>query len=310
MVIGMEGALPQITAAIPSPAALPESIKAALPTLTVMLVNGGLDLLAAIIILAAGWTLARWLAGWTHNFLTHATHVDETLKPLLVNFVRYGVLAVTLVAVLSQFGVQTTSLIALLGATGIAIGLALQGTLSNVASGVMLLFLRPFRVLEKIVITGITGTVQEIGLFRTVLVTDDGLYVSIPNSNIFSGVIINASRQPTRRTDFSVDIDRDADIDAARKVMLDAIAGDEHVLRNPAPRVVVDDLDGTKVLLTLQAWVSNRDFTLVQSDLRIKVRRALSEGSFSPPIPVPAPAVAPWAPPPEKPEEKQAAKPN
>src|SRR5581483_2260443 len=163
--------IPTLPTSLPAAAAVPESIKAALPALTVMLVNGALNLIAASLILAAGWTVARWLGRWTHNFLTHATHVDETLKPLLVNFVRYAVLGVTLVTVVSQFGVQTTSLITLLGATGIAVGLALQGTLSNVASGVMLLFLRPFRVLEKIVITGITGTVQEIGLFRTVLVT-------------------------------------------------------------------------------------------------------------------------------------------
>src|SRR5581483_8415536 len=175
---------------------------------------------------------------------------------------------------------------------------------------VMLLFLRPFRVLEKIVITGITGTVQEIGLFRTVLVTDDGLFVSVPNSNIFSGVIINASRPPTRRTGFSVDIDRDADIECAKRTMLDAISTDEHVLRNPAPRVVVDQLSGSQVVLTLQAWVSNRDFTLIQSDLRLKVRRALSEAGFSPPIPVPAPAVAPWSPPAEKAEEKKSSRPN
>jgi small conductance mechanosensitive channel len=290
---------PALPVTLPSAATMPETIKAALPALTVMLVNGALAFLAAILILAVGWTIARWAGRWTHNAIRHVHYVDDTLKPLISNGVFYGVLAITIVAVLGQFGVQTTSLIAVLGAAGLAIGLALQGTLSNVASGVMLLFLRPFRVLEKIVVTGITGTVREIGLFRTEMVTDDGLFVSIPNSSIFSGIIINASREPTRRTDFSVDIDRDADIPGAERAVLDALARDERVLRNPPARVVVDNLNGPQVLLTVQAWVANHDFTQVQSELRLLTRRALNEASVSPPVPVPAPAVAPWTPPQE-----------
>ena len=121
---------------------------------------------------------------------------------------RYGILAITIVAVLGQFGVQTTILIAILGAAGLAIGLALQGTLSNVASGVMLLFLRPFRVYRKNQDRDALGTVREIGLFRTVIVTDDGIYVSIPNATIFSATITNVSREPTRRTNFTVEVDR------------------------------------------------------------------------------------------------------
>lgn len=300
-----------LPATLPNVAAVPGDVRQALPALTVMLVNGGINILIAVIILAGGWALARWLARWVKKMLARSSHMDETLKPLVVDIVHYAVIAVTLVLVLSQFGIQTTSLIALLGATGIAVGLALQGTLSNVAAGMMLLFLRPFRVTEKIVVTGITGTVHEIGLFQTQLVTDDGLFVALPNSMLFSGIIINASRQPTRRTDFSVDIDRDADIEGARTAILEAVSRDARVLKTPEPRVVVDNLDGPKVVLTLQAWVPNHDFTLTQSDLRLLVRRTLTNAAFSPPVPVPAPAVAPWQPPPEKQEQdKQAAKPN
>lgn len=300
-----------IPTSLPNVAAMPNEVREALPSLTVMLVHGGMNILIAIVILVAGWSLSRWLARWMRRLLLHSTHIDETLKPLAVHLVRYAVLAVTLVVVLGQFGVQTTSLIALVGAAGLAVGLALQGTLSNVASGVMLLFLRPFRVTEKIVVNGITGTVHEIGLFQTELITDDGLYVVMPNSSLFSGTVINASRQPTRRTDFSVDIDRGADIDAARSAIVEAVSRDPRVLKTPAPRVVVDNLSGSQVLLTLQAWVPNHDFTVTQSDLRIMVRRTLTEAGHSPPIPVPAPAVAPWHPPEEKHEEKQpAGKPN
>ncbi len=299
-----------IPTTLPNVAAVPGDVRQALPTLTVMVVNGGINILIAIVILAAGWALARWLSRWVKRVLARSSHMDETLKPLVVDFVHYAVIAVTLVLVLSQFGIQTTSLIALLGATGLAVGLALQGTLSNVAAGMMLLFLRPFRVTEKIVASGITGTVHEIGLFQTQLVTDDGLYVVLPNSMLFSGIIINASRQPTRRTDFSFDIDRDADIEAVRREILDALARDARVLKTPEPRVVVDNLDGPKVLLTLQAWVPNHDFTVTQSDLRLLVRRTLTHAAVSPPVPVPPPAVAPWQPPPDKEQKKEAAKPN
>ena len=115
-----------------------------------MVANGAVNFLIAILILIAGWVVARGFARWLRGLLSHNSHVDDTLKPLIINFARYSVIGLTLVAVLGQFGVQTTSLIALLGATGLAIGLALQGTLANVASGVMLLFLRPFRVNENI----------------------------------------------------------------------------------------------------------------------------------------------------------------
>jgi small conductance mechanosensitive channel len=298
-----------IPTVLPNVAAMPGDVRQALPALTVMLVNGGINILIAIVILVAGWALSRWLARWVGRILSRSTHVDETLKPLAVDFVRYAVLGVTLVAVLSQFGVQTTSLIALLGATGLAIGLALQGTLSNVAAGVMLLFLRPFRVGETITVNNITGTVHEIGLFQTELVTPDGLYVAMPNSMLFSGVVINTSRMPTRRADVSVDIDRNADINAARAAVLDVAKRDPRVLRDPAPQVVVDSLSGPQVGLTLLAWTRNADFGHALVDLRIAVRQTLTEAGFSPPIPVlPAP-VQPWQGPEQK-HDQETSKPN
>ena len=292
-------AVPALPVTLPSAATMPATMKAALPALTVMMVDGAKDLLIATLILIAGWTLSRWLGRWLHGVLDRTHYIDETLKPLIANFAAYGVLALTIVAVLGQFGVQTTSLIALLGAAGLAVGLALQGTLSNVASGVMLLVLRPFRVYEKIKIGDATGTVREIGLFRTAMVTDDGLFVSIPNSTIFSGTIINISRESSRRTGFTIDIDHSVDIAEARKVILNALANDKRVLRTPEPDVQVDDLSGAANVLSVQAWVSNRDFVGQQSALRAVVRKALHDAGISPPIPIPAPAVAPWSPPAE-----------
>ena len=306
--MNITGALPS---AIPAVAALPADVKSAIPALTVMLVNGGVTILIAILILVAGWVLANWMGRWAHDLVGRSHYIDDTLKPLVYSFARYAVLAITIVAVLSQFGVQTTSLIALLGAAGLAIGLALQGTLSNVASGVMLLILRPFRVYDKIKIADATGTVREIGLFRTDMVTDEGNYISIPNATIFSGTIVNVSRETTRRTNFSVEIDRAEDLDRVEKAILECLARDPRVLKSPSARVDIDTLGPISTTLTVQAWLQNNNFLATVSDLKKRVRQALQAGEVAAPIPVPPPAVAPWQPPAEqKPDENRTNKPN
>lgn len=286
-----------LPAALPSVAAVQGNVKGALPALTVMAVDGAFNFLIAVLILIAGWMVARWMGRWLHDVVERSRLIDETLKPLLVNGVRYAILAVTVVAVLSQFGVQTTSLIALLGAAGLAVGLALQGTLSNVASGVMLLVLRPFRVFEKIKVADATGRVREIGLFRTEIVTDDGNFVSIPNATIFSGTIVNVSREKNRRTNFTVEIDRAENIDAMQKTILECLALDRRILKTPAPTVEVETLGPISTTLTVQVWLENRDFGAVLSDLKKRVRHALQGSEISAPVPVAPPAVAPWTPP-------------
>jgi small conductance mechanosensitive channel len=307
----MMAAIPlALPARLPSIEALPGDVKNAVPTLTEMTIHGGLNVLIAIVILIAGWIVSRWLSRWLQAVFQHSHHIDETLKPLVINFSRYGVIAITLVVVLGQFGVQTTSLIALLGAAGLAIGLALQGTMSNVASGVMLLILRPYRVADRITAGNITGTVHEIGLFHTELITNDGVFVAMPNSVIFSGTIINLSREPLRRTSFQVDIDRESDIAAAQGAILGAMARDARVLKQPAPAVWVDALGGPQVMLSVHVWLMNSDFQMVESDLKILVRRTLNEAGFGPPVPVPPPAVAPWTPPAEQDPKSQTKKPN
>ena len=299
---------------LPSIEALPADVKNAVPALTEMTVHGGVNILIAIVMLIAGWVASRWVARWLRALFQHSHHVDETLKPLMINFARYGVIAITLVVVLGQFGVQTTSLIALLGAAGLAVGLALQGTMSNVASGVMLLLLRPYRVSDRITAgTGagaVTGSVQEIGLFHTELITNDGVFVAMPNSVIFSGTIINLSREPLRRTNFQVDIDREADVASAQRAILEATSRDARVLKQPAPQVLVDTLSGTQVLLNVHVWVMNSNFLAVESDLRLLVRRTLNEAGFSPPVPMAPPSVAPWTPPGEQKQDNQPNKPN
>jgi small conductance mechanosensitive channel len=271
---------------LPAAAELPASIKAAMPALTVMLVNAALAFLAGTLILIIGWTLSRWVGRWLRDAMRNLPMIDPTLKPLIASLVRYAILAVTLVAVMGQFGIQTTSFIALVGAAGLAVGLALQGTLSNVASGVMLLGLRPFRAYDKVKVMDIVGTVDEIGLFRTILLTDDGVYISIPNASIFSATISNYSRQRTRRADFTVDIDHGDDIGAAQAAILAMLKADSRVLAEPEPVVEVEALNGISTLLSVQAWVTNKDFGGVRSDLRRQVRGTLEKAGIRPPVPL------------------------
>ena len=282
---------------------MPGNVKDALPALTVMMVDGAINFLIAVLILASGWMVARWLGRWLQDMLARIHYVDDTLKPLIVNFARYAVLAITVVAVLSQFGVQTTSLIAILGAAGLAVGLALQGTLSNVASGVMLLILRPFRVYEKIKAGDVAGTVREIGLFRTEIVTDDGMFVSIPNATIFAGTIVNTSRERNRRASFTVEVDRAENVDRVEKTILDTLGREVRVLKTPPPSVEVEALGPLSTTLTVQAWVQNRDFGGALSSVKKRVRHALQDAEIAAPVPVRAPAVAPWTPEPEEDEE-------
>lgn len=264
-----------VPAALAEAATVPGAIKAALPALTVALFNGAINVLLAVLILAVGWTIAHWLSGWLRKVLARSNHIDETIKPLLVKSVNYVVLAITLVAVLSQFGVQTTSVIALLGAAGLAIGLALQGALSNVASGVMLLVLRPFRVGDYVVVAGNTGgTVREIGLFNTVLITPDMVYIAVPNSQIFGGAITNYTREETRRINIVVGIDYEDDIDKAQAILLDIMNSDERVLKVPAPVAPVNELASSSVNLIARCFVLNTQYWDIFFDMQkaIKVR--------------------------------------
>ena len=250
-----------------------------------LLVSGGVNLTAAILILIAGWTAASWLASWLRRVLVRAEHFDTTLKPIAVSLVRYSVMAITLLAVLNRFGVQTTSLIAVVGAAGLAVGLAIQGTLSNVAAGVMLLLLRPFRVGDYIDIGGTGCTVREIGLFSTELVSADQVYISMPNAQIFGGTIVNYSREPTRRINFSVGIDYSDDITAAQEIVMKVMAADSRVLRYPAPLAPVGALGASSVDIIVRCWVCNSDYWDVQFDLQKAVKLALDAGGITIPFP-------------------------
>jgi len=155
-------------------------------TITELATVYAIDVVGALAILIMGWIVAGWAGGKTRSLLMKSSNVDDTLAPFLSNVVRYTILALVVVAVLAQFGIQTASIIAVLGTVGLAVGLALQGTLSHFAAGVVLLILRPFRIGETIDAGGTVGNVQEIGLFATILKTADGLFVYIPNGQLLN----------------------------------------------------------------------------------------------------------------------------
>ena len=248
-------------------------------------VEYGVDIAGAIVLLVVGWTVAGWIRRVIRRTLDSVPVLDETLKPLIANLVRYAVLIFVLIAVLNQFGVQTTSIIAVLAATGLAIGLALQGMLANVASGVMLLFLRPFNVGEYVEAGGIAGTVAEIGLFNTEIKTSAGPGLVVPNSKIWDGPITNFSRNPTRRFDIAVGIGYGDDIDGAMALLKGLLTGDDRVLDDPEPLVVVQELGDSAVIINLRAWTRSGDYGATVWDLNKEIITELQATGYSIPFP-------------------------
>jgi small conductance mechanosensitive channel len=226
------------------------------------------SLAGAIILLIAGWIVAGTAETWFYRSLGAGNRLDETVRRFLSKALRYAILVIVLVAVLAQFGVQTASIIAALGAAGLAIGLALQGTLQNVAAGIMLIVLRPFKVGEFVAAGSLMGTVVEIGLFMTELKTVDGLFLAVPNSQLWSSAITNYSRHEIRRNDLAVGIGYGDDIAKAESVM-----------------TFVAELGDSSVVVTLRYWTATSDWWATSRDLTKEVKLALDESGISIPFP-------------------------
>jgi small conductance mechanosensitive channel len=216
--------------------------------------------LGATAILVAGW----WAAGRAGRVAGFAVErspgLDDTLKPLVVSLVKNALRIATVMAALANFGVETSSLLAVFGAAGLAIGLALQGTLSNVAAGVMLLLLRPFRVADLILVQGHTGVVGRIGLFTTELTTADNLYVSLPNGSVWGAAIVNYSRHPMRRIDLTVGIDYGDDVDLAIRIAIEVLLAQPEIAREPAPMAAVRALGESSVDLAVRGFVNQENY--------------------------------------------------
>lgn len=262
-----------------------EKIMALLVDSKALIISYGMSLLGAIILLVAGWIIAGWIQRAVRRLLDRSTVFDDTLKPLISSIARYSVLVFVLIAVLAQFGVQTASIIAVLGAAGLAIGLALQGTLANIAAGVMLLVLRPLKVGEFIDAEGISGTVSEVGLFTTLMVTADGIFISVPNGQLWNRTIRNYTRLPTRRIDLPVGISYEDEIDKGMAVMQRLIVAEVRILKKPAPQVMVTQLGDNAVTLNIRVWTKRDDYWNVLYDMTRAVKNAFDVEGISIPFP-------------------------
>jgi len=245
-----------------------------------------LSLVSAFVLLIAGYIVSNWAARSVRARLSEAERFDATLTPVIAQVTRYVILGFTLVLVLAQFGVQTASLIAVIGAAGLAIGLALQGTLQNVAAGLMLLILRPFQVGDWIEAGGKSGTAEEIGLFMTRLKDFEGLFIAVPNSKIWADTIVNHSRNPHRRVVLEAGISYDDDIDRAREVLREMVEGDKRVLRRPDPPVVIVSGYGDSAInLQIRAWTRNADYWQLRFDMTRAIKYALDDARVTIPYP-------------------------
>ena len=242
------------------------------------------QLLAGILTLIIGF----WLAGRAGRLIVESLNkidrLDNTVVPLLGALVRYAGMTLTLVVALGKFGVETTSIIAVLGAAGLAIGLALQGTLSNVAAGLMLVFLRPFKIGDWIEAAGMSGSVREIGLFTTVIDTFDNVFISVPNSSIWSSSIVNHSRYKTRRLDLDIGIDYSSDLDKVEAAIM-SLTNDPRVLKDPEPRFIVVSYDDSAITIRLRVHSSYTDFFDLGHDLRRQLKTALDNHGIGIPFP-------------------------
>jgi small conductance mechanosensitive channel len=261
----------------PQPTEIFVAIRAAIAQAGALLVQYSFSIVGAFVLLTVGWIAARYLHRWALSGMQRIHGFDVTLAHFLANVIRYAVLVMVVVAVLGQFGVQTASILAALGAAGLAIGLALQGTLQNIAAGIMLLILRPFRLGETIEAGNVSGTVQEIGLFATELRTGDGLYLIAPNSTLWNTPVKNFSRLPNRGLSLSIVVPVDTDVRQADTVLRGIASRDQRVMTNPAPSVGVSEVTQDTLKLTLSVWTANSDYGSVSQNLAKSAKIALDQ---------------------------------
>lgn len=233
-------------------------------------------LIAATAVLVAGWYLSKLAAHAIKGLLPLAYGVDKNFAPLLSQAARYGIIIFAVVTALNLFGVSSASILTVLGAAGLAIALALQGTLANIAAGIMLIWLRPIAIGEFIQGDGVAGVVVEIGLFGTRLRSSSGLYIFTPNQKLWASAITNHSREPRRRIDVNVSVPDSIDIAKSRKILLRIATSEKRVLVDPAPSVFVESFSGASVNMQLRAWVSTPDYLAALYALTEEAKLALN----------------------------------
>ena len=262
-----------------------DSIAGIWETVVELITTYGLSVVGAVVILIVGFMAAGWVKSAVSKALSKIEKVDETLRAFFASLAYYAVVVFTVVAVLAQFGIETTSFIAVLGAAGLAIGLALQGTLSNVAAGVMLLLFRPFKIGDYIEGGGLAGTVKSITLFVTELATPDNVQIIAPNSQLWGSAIKNYSFHATRRVDLVIGIAYEDDIDRALAACIDEVQKDSRALADPAPMAAVTDLGDSSVNFTVRIWCNAADYWGLKFDMTKNLKNRMDAENISIPYP-------------------------
>jgi len=243
------------------------------------------NVLAAILILLIGFFLAGWANRRITNLSKRHAQLDETLFNFLGSIVKYIIIGFACLFVLNTFGVQTTSIVAIVGAAGLAIGLALQGTLSNIAAGVMIIFFRPIKNGDFVEVAGQMGTIKDITLNFTELANMSNVQVIIPNAQVWGNTIVNYSTNKARRAEWTFGVSYDADLKQAEGIIRDTIMADPRAKADPAPFIQVNNLGDFSVDFLVRVWCDAADFFAFQADMKRQVKEALDAGGVEIPFP-------------------------
>lgn len=241
--------------------------------------------LTAILILVAGFLLGRWADNRISGLSKRYARLDDTLFTFLGNISRYAVLTFTVLFVLNTFGIQTTSIVAVIGAAGLAVGLALQGTLSNVAAGVMIIVFRPFKLGDFVQVSSTSGTVKSINLNFIELATADNLQIIVPNAKVWGNTITNYSVYPTRRAEWTFGVGYASDLSQVEGVIREVLAADTRSMEDPAPFVQVSALNDSSVDFLVRCWVSRADFFNYKNDITRRMKEAFDANGIDIPFP-------------------------
>lgn len=249
-----------------------------------LIITYSMNIIFAVATLIVGMMVARFIAGTLHKILTKRK-LDNTIVDFVSHMVRYVIVAFVVIAALGRIGVETTSFVAIIGAAGLAVGLALQGSLSNFASGVLIIGLRPFKAGEYIEAAGTAGTVESVQIFSTTLTTPDNKFVVVPNSAILDGNIINYSRKPTRRIDLIIGVSYNADLAKTKAVLEAVLKANPGILPTPEPLIAVAELADSSVNLVVRPWVNGPDYWPVRFQLMEAIKNSLDEAGIEIPFP-------------------------
>ncbi|MBL4783652.1 MAG: mechanosensitive ion channel [Porticoccaceae bacterium] len=244
----------------------------------------GLKVIAALAIFIIGKIIAKIIARGIAKAMTKAKS-DPILVSFTTHLIYVALLAFIIIASLGQLGIQTTSLIAIIGAAGLAVGLALQGSLSNFAAGVLMIIFRPFKQGDYIDGAGVSGTVEEMHIFNTVLRTADNKTIIVPNARLMNDNITNYSTKPTRRVDFVFSIGYDDDLRKAKQLLEDILSADERILKDPAATIVILELADSSVNIAVRPWVKSSDSWSVRCDIIERVKLTFDKEGISFPYP-------------------------